>query len=172
MSGNIWAGWLDIKTDSKKYYKGNTEAALNLLDFDNDSEYRRVHQEWVTKCADEEHRSLWLKIYTKKCERRKRIKSDDVFKLIDKYEMYEFTKYIGWGKNLDADPSLNIIKYIVSEQYDGRKFGGLLIYTLARKIKAEKMIKKMCTNFITRLYNPHTELGYNYALTNIDWAFD
>tara|TARA_R110002049_G_scaffold39278_2_gene120995 strand:- start:722 stop:1231 length:510 start_codon:yes stop_codon:yes gene_type:complete len=169
MSGNTRTDWLalkDIKIDSKKYYKGNIEAAWNFLDHNNCSRYRRTHYAWMNMCADEEQKSLWFKLYTKKCERRKKIRNDNVFKMIDKYEMNQF---INCCQNEDADPSLTILEYIA------KRFGtqsGLIIYSIARKIKAEKMIKKMCTNFITRLYNPHTELGYNYALKNIDWAFD
>ena len=161
----------DIKIDSKKYYKGNTEAGLKFLDDDTLFSFRRrAGQMGVTLRTDEEHRSLWLKIYTKKCKRRKRIKSDDVFKLIDKYEMNKFIDWTKWDQRGDADPYLTITEYI-AQRYDGPACG-LILYTLARKNKVDNMIQKMGTNFITRLYNPHTELGHNYALKNIEWAFD
>ena len=169
----------EIKLDSKKYFKNNKQEALKYLD-GGDPEYYFVYSneepdEYSSKEPDE-YKKNYFKIYTKKHVLRKRIKSENIFNFIDKYFsviFYQRTRFnmvnpIQDGVFKHTSPVLSLTQ-ILLEQNDPSAH--LFIYALGRKKKIDRMIKKTFTNFVKRLYNPHTKLGYNYALKNIEWAF-
>ena len=178
----------NLKIDSRKFFKKNKQKALSFLISINTYRYYG-HQlapsyDWATVVKHREFRAVYDKIFKRWGEPRAFVRSDYLFNFIDTYATDimctyydDSVLYNGFGATRNVPPSYTLMEILCGftlqrsmlGQYD---YPQLFIYLIARKIKTDKMIQKMGTNFITRLYNPHTELGYNYGLKNIEWAFE
>lgn len=62
-------------------------------------------------------------------------------------------------------------RYITIFQNKEIQYFDFLFYSIGKRQKINRRIKKMFSGFLERLYNPHTDLGKNWALKEIEWAF-
>ena len=97
---------------------------------------------------------------------KKSCKASDLYEFIDKYigdiMVYELNK---------SPPQYgNITKG--KRHLSWLDCDGFIRYSMIYTKTINNKINKLSSRVLKRLYNPHTELGRNYALKNIEWAYE
>ena len=97
---------------------------------------------------------------------KKSCKASDLYKFIDNYigdiMVASLYKTAHLNENI-----VNVINDFSSHDCDG-----FIRYSMIYTKTINNKINKMSSRFLKRLYNPHTELGRNFALKNIEWAYE
>ena len=165
----------DCKFDSKKFFK-NKKIALKFLD-EYDDNIRCSVYTYNNKSNNllEDFSNLYpQRNHTCMSRLNKSCKVKDLYEFIDKITPFIIIDRIN-------DVFINKYKYDLYLQKKNlfhiinRKFwfgNDFIVYYIGVHIKKMVRIKKIFSTFLQRLYNPHTELGRNFALKNIEWAYE
>tara|TARA_R110001599_G_scaffold312709_1_gene520310 strand:- start:92 stop:616 length:525 start_codon:yes stop_codon:yes gene_type:complete len=155
------------KFNSKKFFK-NKKNAFNFLN----SFYISRYDTFLT------NETAFNKIYTiinytgiyglyesfkSDYRLKKSCKAGDLYNFID--------KYIGEIVVRDIYDRIGIGIKNTGEYFDRFDKEGFIRYSMIYHKTINTKINNMFSRFLERLYNPRTELGRNYALKNIEWAF-
>tara|TARA_R110002153_G_scaffold43973_1_gene124092 strand:- start:735 stop:1358 length:624 start_codon:yes stop_codon:yes gene_type:complete len=155
------------KFNSKNFFKNKNNAWCYLSNFSSG------WQQYAAVCAEYKAPEEFNKIY--KCQYdimrnnyylKKSCKASDLYEFIDKYigdiMLYELNKSRPLYTNITN----------IKNDLSTHDCAGFIRYSMIYTKTINNKIDKMSSRFLKRLYNPHTELGRNYAMKNIEWAFE